>query len=71
MSNRIGWPVYARHGSAEKMGPLLLDPLRNRLLAALPQPDFILIARHVATSSMPVGRVLNEADAPLMRCTFQ
>jgi CRP-like cAMP-binding protein len=44
------------------MGPLFLDPLRNRLLAALPQPDFLLIAKHLVTSSMPVGRVLNEAD---------
>jgi CRP-like cAMP-binding protein len=49
-------------GAAKKMSALLLDPLRNRLLAALPQPDFILIARHLATTSMPVGRVLNEAD---------
>jgi len=44
------------------MGPLPLDPFRNRLLAALPPSDFILIARYLATSSMPVGRVLNEAD---------
>jgi CRP-like cAMP-binding protein len=44
------------------MGALLLDPRRNQLLAALPQPDFNLIARHLVTASMPVGRVLNEAD---------
>ena len=44
------------------MRAFLLDPLRNRLLAALPQPDFILIERHLATTSMPVRRVLNEDD---------
>ena len=44
------------------MRAFLLDPLGNRLLAALPQPDFILIERHLATTSMPARRVLNEDD---------
>jgi hypothetical protein len=38
------------------------DRLRNRLLAALPQPDFAAIARHLATASMPPGHILDEAD---------
>src|ERR1035437_7932835 len=52
------------------MHTLLLDPLRNQLLAALPQPDFALIARHLATTSMPVGRVLSEADDSVHQVYF-
>jgi CRP-like cAMP-binding protein len=44
------------------MHALFLDPERNRLLAALPQRDFALIARHLATTSMLAGHILNEAD---------
>jgi len=44
------------------MEALVLDPQRNRLLAALPEPDFALIARHLATVSMPAGKILNQAD---------
>ena len=52
------------------MRALLLDPLRNRLLAALPQPDFALIARHLATTSMPAGLVLNEVDDSVHQVYF-
>lgn len=48
----------------------VLDPLRNRLLAALPQPDFALIARHLVTASMPAGQILNEADDNMQQVYF-
>jgi CRP-like cAMP-binding protein len=47
-----------------------LDPLRNHLLAALPEPDFALIARRLATASMPAGQVLNEADDSMQQVYF-
>jgi hypothetical protein len=46
------------------------DRLRNRLLAALPQPDFAAIARHLATASMPPGHILDEADNSVRKFTF-
>jgi CRP-like cAMP-binding protein len=47
-----------------------LDPLRNHLLAALPEPDFALIARHLVTASMPAGQVLNEANDSMQQVYF-
>jgi len=47
-----------------------LDPLKNRLHAALPPPDFALIARHLATASMPVGQILNQADDSVRQVYF-
>jgi CRP-like cAMP-binding protein len=47
-----------------------LDPLKNRLLAALPPPDFALIARHLATASMPAGQILNQADDSVRQVYF-
>ena len=47
-----------------------LDPLRNGLLAALPQPDFASIAKHLATASMPPGQILNEADDSVRQVYF-
>jgi CRP-like cAMP-binding protein len=48
----------------------LLDPLRNRLLAALPQPDFASVEGHLATTSMPAGHILNEADDRIRQVCF-
>ena len=48
----------------------VLDPLRNRLLAALPQPDFAAIARHLATASMPPGHILDEANDSVRQVYF-
>jgi CRP-like cAMP-binding protein len=61
---------YPQNGGRISMRALLLDPLRNRLLAALPQPDFALIARHLATTSMPPGLVLNEVDDSVHQVYF-
>jgi CRP-like cAMP-binding protein len=47
-----------------------LDPLRNHLLAALPQADFALIARHLVTAPMPPGQILNEADDIVQQVYF-
>jgi CRP-like cAMP-binding protein len=52
------------------MHALSLDPLRNHLLAALPEPDFGLIARHLATASMPAGKILNEANDSMQQVYF-
>lgn len=46
------------------------DRLRNRLLAALPQPDFAAIARHPATASMPPGHILDEANDSVRQVYF-
>jgi CRP-like cAMP-binding protein len=46
------------------------DPLRNRLLAALPPQDFALIARYLASASMPAGQILNEADDSVRQVYF-
>lgn len=46
------------------------DPLRNRLLAALPKLDFTSIARHLATASVPAGHILNEADDSIRSVYF-
>jgi CRP-like cAMP-binding protein len=47
---------------ASAMHTLPLDPLKNQLLAALPQPDFASIEKHLSTASMPAGQILNEVD---------
>jgi CRP-like cAMP-binding protein len=52
------------------MHALPLDPLRNHLLAALPEPDFALIARHLAAASMPTGKTLNEAGDRMEQVYF-
>jgi CRP-like cAMP-binding protein len=52
------------------MQVVLRDPLRNRLLAALPRPDFAAIARHLSTASLPSGHILNEADDSVRHVYF-
>jgi CRP-like cAMP-binding protein len=52
------------------MHALVLDPLRNQLLAALPQLDFALIAGHLATASMLPGQILNETDDDVQQVYF-
>jgi CRP-like cAMP-binding protein len=53
--------VWANVEVGTGMHVRLLDPLRNQLLAALPPPDFALIAKHLAIASMPTGHILSEA----------
>jgi len=48
----------------------LLDPLKNHLLAALPQADFVLIANHLTTASVLPGQILNESDNSIRQVYF-
>lgn len=50
--------------------PDALHFVSNRILAALPQEEYLSLSRHLSAVSLPAGRVLCETDAPIRNAYF-